>query len=343
MKVALLGLPQAGKKTLFTLLTGREVSASRRPDEATEGTASIRDARVDRLAALCEPESVVYAENRFSLCPDVPFNDTARGWLDAARKCDLLCLVVRDFPSDQVYHPAGSVDPQRDIAYLEGEVLLADMAIIDKRLERLEKEKRAGLSSDQKVEEEALRKCMTVLEDGRKASEADLEAHECDAIQSLELVSFNPIVHVYNVSEDNLQADYGRDSMVISALIESEIMAIEDPAERQEFLEATGLTSSGLDRVNATIYDALGLMSFYTTGKDECRAWTIRKDSPAPIAGGKIHTDIQRGFIRVEVINYEDFVETGSEAAARDAGKLQTRGKDYIMQDGDTCHFLFNV
>jgi len=343
MKVAIVGLPQAGKRTLFTLLTGREVPASRKPEEAVEGVAAVRDVRVDELARLCRPEKTVYAENRFVLAPDMPYNEHGRGWLEAVRKCDLVCLVVRAFVSDAVYHPAGSVNAERDRTYLQGELLLADMEIVDKRLQRIEKEKRAGLRPDQKVEESALRKCMTTLEGGRPASEAPLEEHEAASLRSLELVSLLPVLCVFNVSESDLKSDFGPRSLAVSCQIESEIMAMEDPAERSGFLQAAGLESSGLDRVNAAVYDALGLMSFYTQGSDECRAWTIRKGDTAPVAGGKIHRDIQKGFIRVEVIRFEDFVAAGTEEKARELGKIQTRGKDYVLQDGDICHFLHNA
>jgi ribosome-binding ATPase len=343
MKVAIVGLPQAGKRTLFTLLTGRSIPASRRPEEPVEGVAAVRDPRVDALARLCRPEKTTYAENRFVLAPDMPYNEHGRGWLEAVRKCDLVCLVVRAFVSDAVYHPADSVNAERDRRYLQSELLLADMEIADKRLQRLDKEKRAGLRPDQKIEESALRKCMAALEDGRPACEAALEEHESAALRSLELVSALPVLCVFNVSESDLKTDFGPRSLAVSCQIEAEIMAIEDPGERSAFLQAAGLESSGLDRMNTAVYDALGLMSFYTQGPDECRAWTIRKGDTAPVAGGKIHKDIQKGFIRVEVIRFEDFVAAGSEEKARESGKVQTRGRDYAMQDGDICHFLQNV
>lgn len=343
MKVALLGLPQAGKKTLFTLLTGREVPAGRRPDEAVEGVAHVQDARVDRLAEICQPKRTVYAENRFVLCPDAPWGESSRAWLESARKCDLICLVLRAFDAAQVYHPAGSVDAKRDRTHLESELILADMASVDTRLQRLEKEKRNGLRPEQKTEETALHKCMQTLEGGQRVSATALEEHELAALRSLDLVTFAPVLCVYNVGEDGLSADYGAGSLAVSCLLERDIMDISDPRERAEFLAAAGLPQPGLTRVNHAVYAALGLMSFYTQGKDECRAWTIRRGSAAPVAGGKVHTDIQRGFIRAEVIKFDDFVTAGSEATAREHGKIQTRGKDYVIEDGDICHFLFNV
>ena len=341
MKIALLGLPQAGKKTLFALLTGREVPPSRKPEESVEGIATIYDSRVDALAEICEPEKKVYAENNFVLCPDVV--EGTRAWLDAARRCDLLCLVVRDFADEGVFHPAGSIDAARDLETVKGELLLADMEIAEKRLERMEKEKRAGLSASAKVEFQALEKCMKALESEQRLDSVELDAHEGAAIRSLEFVSDLPVLPVYNVAESALTAAPQDGGVSVSCLIEQEIMGMDDPGERRLFLQDLGLESSGVDRVNAAAYEAQGLLSFYTTGKDEVRAWTVRRGSAAPVAGGKIHSDIERGFIRVEIIKYDHFISEGSEKAAKDAGRMQLKGKDYVIEDGDTCHFLFNV
>ncbi len=341
MKIALLGLPQAGRKTLFTLLTGRSVPDVRKPGESIEGIAAIRDERIDRLTDICHPKRKVYAENHFVLCPDAVAG--SREWLDAARRCDLLCLVVRAFESDAVYHPDGSVDAARDAENLRAELLLADMELIEKRLERIVKEAKSGQTAERKLEQETLEKCMASLEEGTSLTGITLEPHGLTAIRSLGLLTLIPVMVIYNVSEDDLTAPAPEGVLPVSCLIEQEIAAIDDAGERMEYMSALNIRESGLDRVNAAAYDALGLMSFYTTGKDECRAWTIRKGSSAPVAGGKIHSDIERGFIRVEVIKYTDFVEAGSEQAAKERGKMMTKGRDYVIEDGDTCHFLFNV
>jgi ribosome-binding ATPase len=345
MKIALLGLPQSGKKTLFSLMTGREVSEHRTEGESLEGVAPIRDPRVDVLTEMADPEKTKYAENKIVLCPDMSEGTGKREWLDAARRCDLLCLVVRDFASENVYHPSGSVDAARDRRTLETELLLADLELIEKRLERLAKEKRSGLTPGQQKEEEVLLTCRDAVENEKRVSTLGLGEEELAAIRSLNLVTLMPILWILNVEEERVGTaePEGEDVFLISALIEKEIMGIEEPEERSEYLSALGLESAGLDRLNAAAYDALGLMSFYTVGKDEVRAWTIRKGSPAPDAGGKIHSDIERGFIRVEVIKYDDLVAAGSEAAAKAQGKALLKGKDYIMEDGDICHFRFNV
>lgn len=343
MKIALLGLPQSGKKTLFTLLTGRAVPEGRKPGDVLEGISQIQDDRVDRLAEIFKPEKKVYAENNYMLCPGVIEGTGNAEWMNVARRADLICMVIRAFTDDDVYHPSGSVNPERDRELLEAELLLADMQIIEKRLLKIEKEKRAGQTSDQVLEEHVLKKCMEALEMSKKVSSVELQPHEYAKIRSLELLTAIPVMNIYNVSEDSLQAESESGRVQVSCSIEKEIMDIEDAAERDEFMSSLGIETSGLVRVNAAAYDALGLMSFYTVGKDECRAWTIRKGSSAPEAAGKIHTDIQRGFIRVEVIKYDDLIAAGSEHKAKEQGKLQTNGKDYILKDGDICHYLFNV
>jgi ribosome-binding ATPase len=324
-------------------LTGRAVKSERRPNELVEGNAPIRDGRVDRLCELYQPKSKVYAINRFVLCPDAAVGGESYEWLAAAAKCDLLCLVLRAFDSEQVYHPAGSVDAERDRVNIETELILSDLQIVEKRLERIAKESRAGLSPEQKLEQQTLEQCRELLESERPLLEGQFEPQQLAVLRNLSFVTNKPLLKVCNVSEDDLARDFGPDSISVSCLIEQEISELESVDEQREYMQSLGLSSSGVDRVNAASYDALGLMSFYTTGKDECRAWTIRKGSPAPVAGGKIHSDIERGFIRVEVMKFDDLIAAGSEQKLKEKGLLQTRGKDYIIEDGDICHFLFNV
>ncbi len=346
MKIGILGYSQSGKKTLFTLLTGRPVPQNRKEGEVLEGIAPIRDPRVDVLSRLVKPERTRYAENSLALLPDVACGGGERPWLEAARRTDLLCIVVRAFPTPSVYHPAGSVDPERDRANLDAELLVADLEMVEKRLERLNKEKRGGQTPQQAAEEQALAKCKEVLEEGKPLKSVPMEEHEEKAIRSLGLVTMLPILWTYNVSEDQLaepQWKSRQDAFVVSSLIEQEIAGLQEEKERQEYLQSLGLEHSGLDRLNAAAYDRLGLMSFYTIGKDEVRAWTIRKGMRAPEAAGKIHSDLERGFIRADVIKYDDLVAAGGEDAVRKAGKEQLKGKDYVIQDGDICHFRFSV
>ncbi|HJP30165.1 MAG: DUF933 domain-containing protein [Candidatus Latescibacteria bacterium] len=342
MKIALIGLPQAGKRTLFTLLTGRPVPESRQPGETVEGIAWVHDPRVDALQGLFHPKKTTYAENNFVLCPDATTGGESHEWLNAARRCHLVCLVLRAFDDDGVYHPAGSVNADRDRENLEAELLLADMELVEKRLERLARESKSGLTGEQEREKAVLDRSMACLEENRCLRELTLTDSERATVRSLDLVTFLPVLPVYNVSEGDLGGDFGEATAAVSCQIESEVAGIEDEAERAEFLEALGLESPGLDRVNGAAYDALGLMSFYTVGEDECRAWTIRKGASGPEAGGAIHSDIERGFIRAEVMKYDDFIAAGSEAEARNRGHLATRGRDYTVEDGDIMHFLHN-
>jgi ribosome-binding ATPase YchF (GTP1/OBG family) len=232
------------------------------------------------------------------------------------------------------------VNANRDRENLEAELLLADMELVEKRLERLARESKSGLKPEQEREKAVLDKLNACLEEGRPLREVTLADSERATVRSLDLVTFLPVLSVFNVSEDDLATDYGDGTAAVSCKIEGEIAGIDDEGERAEFMEALGLESPGLDRVNAAAYDALGLMSFYTVGEDECRAWTIRKGASAPEAGGAIHSDIERSFIRAEVMKYDDFIDAGSEAEARNRGHLSTRGRDYVVEDGDIMHFL---
>ena len=348
MKVGIIGLQQSGKKTFFSLLTGRKNTGqiALKEGEALEGIAPIRDPRVDTLAKIFKPEKVKYAENIIVLCPDVDTKDQKRSWLESARRCDLLCLLIRAFTSDEVYHPLGDVNPGRDRNTLESEMVFADLEIIEKRLERIGREKKAGQGPQQVQEEKTLLKIKETIEKEMCLFSPALNKQELDSIKSLSLLILKPVIWAYNVDEDKLgrQVDQ-KDNAVfnISCRIEEEIMALENQDEQTAYLKDLGVSSSGLDRLNQTAYDALGLMSFYTVGEDEVRAWTIHKGTAAPEAGGKVHTDIQRGFIRVEIIKYDDLTAAGSEAAAKSQGKMQLKWRDYVLEGSDICHFRFNV
>lgn len=341
MKVALLGYSQAGKRTLFTLLSGRKVPDGRKEGECVEGAAPVRDPRVDAIAAIAKPERTRYAETTFVLCPDMVPGSHDRLWLETARHSDLLCLVVRAFSDVSVYHPRESVNAERDRADLAAELLFADLEIVETRLERIGKEKRAGRSALQEIEERALLKCKEAIEKEQSLGTLRLEAPEQAALKSLGILSLKPVIWAFNVDEQDLKDEAGH-ILTVSCKIEQEIMAL-DPEERKAYLADLHLSSSGVDRMNRVVYDALGLMSFYTMGEDEVRAWTIRKGTLAPAAAGKIHTDMERGFIRVEIIKFDELMAAGSEHAVKERGKVLLKGKDYIIEDGDICCFRFNV
>ena len=346
MKIGILGYTQTGKRSLFTLLTGRSVPVARKEQESIEGVAPVRDPRVDVLSRMVQPERTRYAETNVVLLPDLEPGATERHWLEAARRCDVLCLVVRAFESPSVYHQAGSVDAGRDRVNLETELLLADLELAEKRLDRMRREKRAGQTPAQVIEEATLEKCKAVLEGGAPLRSLALDEHQTKSIQSLGLLTMQPVLWAYNVDEQHITDNPWKGqpgSFVVSCLIEQEIAGLKEEGERRDYLQSIGLECSGLDRLNQAAYDTLGLMSFYTIGKDEVRAWTIRKGTRAPQAAGKIHSDIERGFIRADVIKFDDLVAAGSEDALRKSGKEHLKGKDYVIEDGDICHFRFNV
>jgi GTP-binding protein YchF len=342
MKIVLLGFPQAGKKSLFSLLTGRSVPSGLKETESLDGNASVRDSRVDAIAAIVKPQKIKYAETSFSYCSDIREGDTKRGWMESARRSDMLCMVVRAFSSTSVYHEKGSIDPERDRSSLQTELLLADFELVEKRLERIGKEKRGGQTPVQIMEEKTLVKCKETLESDTMLLNLTLGEQELSSVRGLGLLTMKPIIWTYNVDEDAVKEE-ATNPVTVSCKIEQEIMGIDNVEERNAYLKELGLSSSGIDRMNRAAYDALGLMSFYTMGKDEVRAWSIRKGSTAPQAAGKIHSDIERGFIRVEVVKYDDLMAAGSEAAVKERGKVETKGKDYVIQDGDICTYLFNV
>ncbi len=343
MRIGIIGLSSSGKRTLFRHLTHRVIPENRKPGESLEGAARIFDPRVERLSEMCKPQRTVYAENHFVLCPDMAGSTGRWEWLEAARRCDLLCIVVRAFDDPTVYHPRGSVDAARDRLDLESELLLADMELVEKRLYKLSKEMKFGKRPEQIAEEKALNRCQEAFDLEKRVDSIDLDAEEKKILQNRGLVTAIPLIWAYNVNEDGANRDFGEQAFAVSAKVEEEISQMADPSERHEFLEAMVLRESGLERMNMAAYSALDLMSFYTIGPDEVRAWTIRKGASAPGAGGVIHSDIERGFIRVEVIKYDCLMAAGSEKAAKSAGQMQLKGRDYVMQDGDICHFLFNV
>ncbi len=349
MKIAIVGLPQSGKKTLFSLLTQRQVPLHLGSKEIVEGKSKLKDKRVDEIAKICHPQRIVYAETSFLLCPDIDPNNREYSWLSEARLCDLVCLVVRGFESEEVYHPKGNIDVERDIEDLKLELIFADLELAEKRLERLSKDKRVKkLTLNQERELISIEKCKQCLEEEKPLSQLEFFKEDFEAIRSLNFITLKPLLWCVNVGENNILAfekkyENQDDRFVVSALIEKEIQSIENEEERNSFMLDLGLKESGVNRLNERAYDWLGLMSFYTMGKDEARAWTIKKKTLAPEAGGKIHSDIQRGFIRVEVIKYDDLLKAGSEQSAKTDGKMQVKGKDYVIEDGDICNFLFNI
>jgi GTP-binding protein YchF len=348
MKVGIVGFPRSGKTTVFNALTGLQavVGAYGDPGKPNLGAIKVPDERIDRLSAIFTPRKTTYAEVVFV---DFPGAGERSGVLDPAtlvqmRDADALVQVVRGFADPITQAPA---DPARDLAGFKAELVLADLAVVEKRLERLRKEK------GKEQETELLERCRAALETETPLRRVTFAPPEERALSGFGLLSRLPLLVLINVPEDEVAAPLAdavhaaleADAVlgqVLCAQIEMEIAAL-DSADRSAFLADLGLRESARDRFVQAAYALLDLISFLTTGEDEVRAWPIRRGTTAVKAAGKIHSDIERGFIRAEVVPYDEFIRYGSDAKCREAGKLRLEGKDYVVADGDIIHFRFNV
>ena len=357
LRAGLIGLPGTGKTALFQLLTSaREAPRSGSKTDANVGVSRVPDDRLDRLTALFNPRKRVPATVEFA---DIAGTATGRAGaqalLDVAafRNADALLHVVRMFRDPSVPHPAGNVDAARDVRNMEDELILADLGVVERRLERLERDLKKGGSADLRQERAVLVSCRSALEEGRPLRALSLPGEDQKRLRGFQFLSAKPLLLVLNLDEADVpKADdavqlAGIESFVtggstravpICAKIELEIAQL-DEADAQAFMADLGLRDSGLDRVIRASYDLLGYISFFTVGEDECRAWSIPRDTPAVLAAGEIHSDISRGFIRAEVVRYEALIERGSIAACRDRGELRLEGKEYIVLDGDVINF----
>lgn len=355
MRLGLVGLPQVGKKTLFHLLTGQEVG----PDGARSGAmglARVRDARFDRLVEMYSPRKVTPAQMEFVLLPDWDRQaDRNAEVFQELERADVVCYLARAFEDDTVFHVEGSVDPKRDVGAFFEELQLNDLLFVEKRLERIEKERGRKMDARRAEQEADLLTRMRVhLEDGRPLRQFPLGEEEQKLISSYPFLTRKAAMVVLNVGEDRVGDEALISEMAeafslqdfrwiaVSARIEEEIAQLE-AGERAGFLAEMGIERPALDRLTLLCYETLGLISFFTVGEDEVRAWTVRKGALAPQAGRAIHADIERGFIRAEVMAYEDLVGLGSEQKVKEAGKLMQKGRDYTVADGDVLNFLFKV
>jgi ribosome-binding ATPase len=357
LRAGLIGFPGSGKTALFQLLTSaREAPRSSGKAEANVGVSRVPDERLDRLTALFKPRKHVPATVEFADIAGVAGARTgAAALLDVApfRNADALLHVVRMFRDPSVPHPAGSVDPARDVRTMEDEVILADLGVVEKRLERLEKDLKKANNAELKKEQDVLIRCRAALEHGQPLRALDLSADDAKRLRGFQFLSAKPLLIVLNLDEADLpRADdavtlAGIESFVagastravpICAKIELEIAQL-DPADAAAFMADLGLRESGLDRVIRASYDLLGYISFFTVGEDENRAWSIPRNTPAVVAAGEIHTDISRGFIRAEVVRYDHLLARGTLAGCREHGELRLEGKEYVVQDGDVINF----
>jgi GTP-binding protein YchF len=358
MKAGILGLSLVGKSTLFELLTGTKAPLAGGRAEARLGIARVPDARVAGLARIFAPKKSTLATVEYVDVPGVAKGEgSALVDLPALRGVDAFVHVVRAFESDTVPHPEGSVDPARDAAMLELELVLADLATVERRLERLEANIKKASKAEDVTEKALFLRLKEALEAERPLRELPLTDEEHRRLRGYALLSEKPLLVVANVGEDAVKGAAARleatglaalarrpnvGVCAVSAPIEAEMAEL--PAEdARAFREDLGLAEPGLDRVIRSTYELLGLISFLTAGEDECRAWTIPRGTKAPQAAGAIHTDLERGFIRAQVVPYAELVAAGGVAACREKGTLRLEGREYEVRDGDVIEFKFNV
>ena len=359
----IVGLPNVGKSTLFNALTATQAAqAANYPFctiEPNVGRVAVPDPRLDKLAAIAASANIVPTQLEFvDIAGLVKGASKGEGlgnqFLANIREVDAIAHVLRCFEDSDVTHVSGTVDPVRDAEIVETELMLADLDSLEKRLPNLEKRAKGG-DKEAAVEAPVVAKALDALRDGKPAREAALTNEERPVFARLQLITAKPMMYVLNVEEaaaaggnkysaaaEAFAKKRGMPSVVISAAIEAEVAQL--PADEQaEFLGHLGLKETGLDRVVHAGYQLLHLVTFFTVGPKEARAWTVRREARAPEAAGVIHTDFEKGFIRAETIAYDDYVTLNGEAGARDAGKLRLEGKDYAVKDGDVFHFRFNV
>lgn len=354
MELAIIGLPQVGKKTVYKLLTGLNAANAPTKSGVIQGIAPVRDPRIDTLSQMYNPKKTKYAEFNLALPPDItPNASRSADWIDPIRTVDAFIHVVRAFDDPTIFHIEGDVNPARDIETVETELLFADLDLVEKRLARMEKERKKG-DAQKEHEKALLERLKAHLENEESLRTAQLAEDEEKSIRSLQFLTLKPMVVVFNVGEDmaagaqELDAlktrleERGTAVVFLSAAIEEELVDL-DEEERRDFMADLGIDEPAAHRLSRAAYDALGLISFFTVGPDEVRAWPLLEGATAPEAAGRIHSDLQRGFIRAETTAYNDLIEAGSEKAAKEANKTRLNGKDYIVKDGNVINIRFNV
>ena len=361
MKTAIIGLANSGKTTIFNALTGLNLEVTNYPTlsaEAHTGMVKVPDARITRLTEMFKPKKTTQATVEYVDYIGLTKGDMEqnRKVFDLIRDADAIVHVVRFFEDEMIVHPMGSVNPRRDAETVELEMIFGDLELVDKRLDRMAQGAQRGKKPDD-AEHRLLVKCKEALENETALRDLDFNEEEQLAMRALQFMSIKPQLIVLNVSEEEMNSNateaatgevqaffQGRQVRVLNLCgkIEMEIAQL-PPEEAEAFLEDLGITEPALNKLIHLSYELLGLISFLTAGEDEVRAWTIRRGTPAQKAAGKIHSDIERGFIRAEVVAYDDFMAHGSLAAARDKGLVRLEGKTYEIKDGDIINFRFNV
>lgn len=360
-KCGIVGLPNVGKSTLFNALTKAGIEAANFPFctiEPNTGVVPMPDPRLDELAKIVKPQRTLPTTMEFvDIAGLVKGASKGEGlgnqFLANIRETEAIGHVVRCFENENIIHVAGKIDPAEDIEIINTELALADLEACERAMTRLQKRAKGG-DKDAKFELEILEKCLPHLEQGKKLLLLDLSKEELDAVKYLSFLTLKPTMYIANVNEDGFEnnpylekvkaiaAEEKTVVVPVCAAIEAELAELDD-ADRDEFMQDLGLTEPGLNRVIRAGYSLLNLQTYFTAGVKEVRAWTISVGDTAPQAAGKIHTDFEKGFIRAQTIAFDDFIKYGGEQGAKEAGKMRSEGKDYIVQDGDIMNFLFNV
>ena len=360
-KCGIVGLPNVGKSTLFNALTKAGIEAANFPFctiEPNTGVVPMPDPRLDQLAEIVKPQRTLPTTMEFvDIAGLVKGASKGEGlgnqFLANIRETEAIGHVVRCFENENIVHVAGKIDPAEDIEIINTELALADLEACERAITRLQKRAKGG-DKEAKYELEILEKCLPHLEQGKKLLLLDLSKEELAAIKYLSFLTLKPTMYIANVNEDGFENNPFLDKVKaiaeqekavvvpVCAAIEAELAELDD-ADRDEFMQDLGLTEPGLNRVIRAGYSLLNLQTYFTAGVKEVRAWTISIGDTAPQAAGKIHTDFEKGFIRAQTIAFDDFIKYGGEQGAKEAGKMRSEGKDYIVQDGDIMNFLFNV
>lgn len=351
LSIGIVGLPNVGKSTLFNILTKKSVEAANYPFctiDPNVGVVKVPDQRLDKLAKFSKPEKIIPASIEFvDIAGLVAGASKGEGlgnqFLAHIRECDAICEVVRNFQDKNIIHVSGAINPQADKETINLELILADLGSIGKRLEKTRKESKSG-DKELIAQTVILEKIYQQLEAGLAARALEFTDEEWPFVKTLNLLTIKPIIYLLNADDVENIPELGQldgETIAVNVKMEEEIAALPE-TEQEEYVRELGLKQSGLDKLIAASYKLLGLETFFTTGPDETRAWTIKRGTKAPEAAGVIHTDFIKGFIRAEVIRWEQLINAGSEAKAREQGLIRTEGKDYTVIDGDVCHFLIN-
>ena len=363
LTAGIVGLPNVGKSTLFNAITKKHILAENYPFATIEpnvGIVTVPDERIDKLNELYEPARLIPTAYEFTdIAGLVKGASQGEGlgnkFLSHIRETDAICEVVRCFDGGKIIHVEGNIDPIRDIETINLELAIADLDIINNRLERVAKKAKTTKNKEDLMEVEILERAKENLEKNIPLRLVDYTEEEKLLLKSYSFLTIKPIIYLANVSEDELSDDneyvkkvkeYAKKEnapvVTLCAKVEEELSELDD-ADKKEMLEGLGIKESGLDKLIKATYDLLGLATYFTVGKDEVRAWTFKKGMNAKKCAGIIHTDFEKGFIKAEVMSYDDLIKYGSELKVKEAGRARLEGKDYLMQDGDICLFRFNV